>query len=603
MKKDKWNIWHYIRSYKFNSIFIKTFFLILLPTIFPLILISTSIYNYNTSNIREQIKETNVNSLAKIRNMVDMMALESDKISSRLASDSDIQLLLSYKAIDPREFYTYEKFRDLYKVMSIITTTNDIINSVYVYFEESKFVFATDGFSMDLEHFPDKDWLPKYDALKKKVIRWTEPRIVNRAVQANTQHFISNFNPITNYNYDGVIVVNIDLQKLKKIVDNVNDTKQNNILIVDETGNILYNTDVSIINKNINEIGSFQALSLNKSESYFIKDVDGISKIVTVLESEYNSWKYIFMTPVSQYSQRTEDFKEFMFFSLFASLLISLIVAFLISIKVFQPIKNIISLIDRPQEWKGMLEIDDERNFNEFKYVAKGIFKSLDKTREMEEALMERLNVLRKAQSVALQAQINPHFLYNTMETINWKAMALTGGENEVSEMLSSLSWLLRLSLETENNLVTIDKEIQHAKLYLDIQKIRYKDKFEVHWDIDKAILDYKIVKLSIQPLIENSIYHGIKPKKEKGTIFISGYAYEGYIIIQIKDDGIGLPQEEVELLNTEMRKDYIKEDTHIGIMNVNQRIKLLFGEEYGLIVQSEYKKFTAVKIIIPMVE
>jgi two-component system sensor histidine kinase YesM len=150
---------------------------------------------------------------------------------------------------------------------------------------------------------------------------------------------------------------------------------------------------------------------------------------------------------------------------------------------------------------------------------------------------------------------------------------------------------------------VTIDKEIQHVKLYLDIQKIRYKDKFEVHWDIDKAILDYKIVKLSIQPLIENSIYHGIKPKKEKGTIFISGYAYEGYIIIQIKDDGIGLLQEEVELLNTEMRKDYIKEDTHIGIMNVNQRIKLLFGEEYGLIVQSEYKKFTAVKIIIPMVE
>jgi two-component system, sensor histidine kinase YesM len=605
MNEEKWSIWYYIRSYKFNSIFIKTFLLVVLPTLLPLILISVSIYNYNSANIREQIKTANINSLSKIKNMVDMVALESERISSRFVSDSDIQILLS-NPFKNSDYYTYDKFQDLNKILSIITTTNDVINSVYVYFEESKFVLATDGYSMELEHFPDSDWIESYKSFKTSKSSWFEPRAVNMPFGYKTQYYLSNFRSLSYYNLNGAVIVNIDLQKLKNIIDNVNDSKQHNLLIIKEDGTILYNKDTSIISKNIKEIESLKRLSLEAEKSYLednIEGIDGLDQLITILDSDYNKWRYIFITPANQYSQRTEEFKRFMFFSIGVSLILALCIAFFISIRVFQPIKNMLSLLDTPQEWEGILKIDDEKNLNEFKYLAKGFLKSLDRTRKMEEAMAERLALLRKAQSVALQAQINPHFLYNTLETANWKAMGLTGGENEVSDMLASLSQLLRLSLETENSLVTILKEIEHAKLYVDIQKIRYRDKFEVLWNIDADILNYKIVKLSIQPLIENAIYHGIKPKKEKGTISISGTVCGEGIIIKIMDDGVGLLDENVQVLNMDMKDEYIKEDLHIGMKNVNQRLKLIFGDEYGLSVESELKKYTLVKIHIPKVE
>lgn len=602
MNRDKWGIWHYIRSYKFNSIFIKTFLLVILPTVLPLILISISIYNYNSANLREEIKAANVNSLAKIKNMVDKVALESDRISSRFASDSDIQILLTQPSIG-NNYYTYEKFQNLDRMLRIIPTTNDVINSVYVFFEQSQFVFDTNGNSMDFQNFPDRAWIYSYSTFKNTVNSWFAPRAVVNPFRNTTQHYLSNFRPVSSYNSKGVVIINIDIQKLKNIIDNVNDSKQHNLLVVKDGGMILYNTDTSIIGKNIKEIETLNKLYSELEDSYFTDDVDEVSQIVTVLNSDYNKWKYILITPASQYSERTEDFRKFMFFSVQVSLILAVGIAFFISIRVFQPIKNMLSLIDTPQEWEGIIKIGDEKNFNEFKYLAKGILKSTDRTRQMEEAMAERLALLRKAQSVALQAQINPHFLYNTMETINWKAMALTGGENEVSKMLSLLSQLLRLSLETENNMVKIETEIEHSKLYVEIQKIRYRDKFNVSWNIDNSLLNLKTVKLSIQPLIENAIYHGIKPKKDTGNITITGSIFVNHTEILILDDGVGMAKEQVEALNESMKDNYIKEDVHIGMKNVNQRIKLVFGEDYGLSIESELGEYTLVRIYMPIVE
>lgn len=600
MKAKDASIWQYIKSYKFNSILIKNFMLIILPTVIPLMIISIVIFNYNYATISEEIKSTNMNTLSKVKNTCDMIATESDLMSAKIAADSDISILLSYDQIIPSDLY--EKFNNLYKIMGFITSTNNVLDSVYIYFENSSFVFATNGFSMDMEHFTDKEWLTKYNSLRSLSKFWVESRRVKDLFTGKTLTLISSFREISNYGQSGAVIVNIDTEKLKDIIDNEKNSNRN-LLIVDKSGTILYNTDNLLISKNISEVKKFKDISFEKTQSYFDDDEGGNQQIISVLNSEYNDWSYISITPASNYAQRTREFKQFMFIAVGLSIFIAIAIAFVISVRIYQPVKSMVSLFKSRNDWEGPVKADDEKSFNEFKYLTNNILNSFDKTKKMEDVLEERLLLLRKSQSIALQAQINPHFLYNTLETINWKSMGLTGGENEVSDMISNLSKLLRLSLETENNIVTIEMEIQHAKYYLDIQKTRYKDKFDIIWDIDPYIYKYKIVKLILQPLVENAIYHGIKPKDGKGVITIQGKEFESCIEIVVLDDGVGMRYEDVEALNAHLKEEYIRENSHIGLINVNLRLKLIFGEEYGISVESEYEKFCRIVLRIPKIE
>lgn len=601
MKGKEISFWRYIKSNKFNSILIKNCLLIILPTVIPLIIISIAIFNYSNATISEEIKSTNMNTLSKIKNTCDMIASESDRISAKIASDTDIALLLSYKQILPSELY--DKFNNLYKIMGFITSTNNVLDSVYIYFENSNFIFSTDGNSMDYDHFADTSWINDYNSFKDTRRYWVESRSVTNMFTNKTYKFISNFRTVSNYGQSGAVIVNIDTEKMKDVIDNLDEDKSShNLLIVDKDGTILYNTDNALITQNINDVQKFANISFAQSQSYFVNDAAGNSQIVSVYISEYNDWTYISITPASNYSQRTRDFKHFMFIAVGACIVIAILISFFISVRIYQPVINMVSLFKSRNDWEGAVQTDGERGFNEFKYLTNNILNSFDKTKEMEKVLEERLSLLRTAQSIALQAQINPHFLYNTLETLNWKSMGLTGGENEVSTMIGNLSQLLRLSLETENNMVTIEMEIQHAKYYLDIQKTRYKDKFDIVWDIDPNIYSYAIVKLTLQPLVENAIYHGIKPKQGKSVLTIQGRKFDSFIEIIVLDNGIGMTREDVDALNAHLKVEYIRENTHIGLRNVNQRIKLVFGEEYGVYVESEYEKFTRVVLRIPKV-
>lgn len=222
--------------------------------------------------------------------------------------------------------------------------------------------------------------------------------------------------------------------------------------------------------------------------------------------------------------------------------------------------------------------------------------------KNVDEELTERLRLLKKAQAVALQSQINPHFLNNTLETINWTAIELLGRKNEISEMTGGLSKMLRMTLENSDTVVAIREEVQHCKYYLEIQQKRYEDKFEVIWKIPEDVLEYKIIRIILQPLVENAIYHGIKPLSEKGILVISGSMYDEEVELSVSDTGLGMTEEELKNLRHNMDNDMIKESKHIGVTNVNQRIKLYFGEKYGVSVESKEGVGTKVTVHIPKV-
>ncbi|GAA0729381.1 hypothetical protein GCM10008905_29280 [Clostridium malenominatum] len=204
----------------------------------------------------------------------------------------------------------------------------------------------------------------------------------------------------------------------------------------------------------------------------------------------------------------------------------------------------------------------------------------------------------RTAELRALQSQINPHFLYNTLDTIQWKA--LEHNAFDIADMINSLSVFFRISLSDGKELITIAHEVEHVRNYLEIQQIRYKDKVNYYINIDESLGQCLVPKLIIQPLVENSIYHGLKLRKQKGIICIDIYAQEDYLIIKVLDNGLGMNNEQLSTLRKNLAESI--ESDHYGLYNVNERLKLAFGEKYNIEIKSEIEKETQILIKIPII-
>ena len=219
-------------------------------------------------------------------------------------------------------------------------------------------------------------------------------------------------------------------------------------------------------------------------------------------------------------------------------------------------------------------------------------------TRPIEEQVTREQKQLRKAEFELLQAQINPHFLYNTLDAIVWSAEA--GNQKQVVKMVGSLSEFFRSSLNKGKELVRVREELSHARSYLEIQQIRYQDILSYEIEVPEELFEYEIPKITIQPIVENALYHGIKNRRGGGKITITGEEGDSDYRITVTDDGIGMEKERL-LEITEGLSGKNPGDVKIyGLYNVNERIKLFYGEEYGISIESEYDRGTKVVIRLP---
>ncbi len=223
----------------------------------------------------------------------------------------------------------------------------------------------------------------------------------------------------------------------------------------------------------------------------------------------------------------------------------------------------------------------------------------------------ERMNSYRRqAEYIALQNQINPHFLYNTLEGI--RGEALQRGLNSVAEMTEALATFFRYNMSNREHIVTLEDELHNAENYFKIQEFRFGERIrlEIELEEEKEVLEYKLPKLTLQPIIENAIYHGLERKVDKGTVRIKIETTPSRMIITVSDDGLGMDQNQLKELNYKLNNFYyeynptdIESKGGIALVNVNRRIKLLFGEEYGLCVYSTYQVGTDVEITIPLIK
>jgi len=276
------------------------------------------------------------------------------------------------------------------------------------------------------------------------------------------------------------------------------------------------------------------------------------------------------------------------------------IVSYYIPQSITKPIIRLSEITD--QVAKGDLAVrSDIKTGAEVGVLNDSLNTMIDKICELVEQVKKEQIRLRKAEFELLQAQINPHFLYNTLDAIVW--LAESGEQQMVVDMVENLSDFFRTSLNQGKDVVTVREELEHVRSYLEIQKVRYQDILRFEIDVPEAVHKYLIPKITIQPLVENALYHGIKNKRGLGTIVIKGSCGEEGFVLQVSDNGIGMTEERLVQVREGIENKAPNEKDIYGLYNVNERIRLNFGEKYYISLESAYMEGTTVYINLPCVE
>lgn len=402
-----------------------------------------------------------------------------------------------------------------------------------------------------------------------------------------------------NGTFRGVILINLNMNKITEICNSFQEKQENFICIINDKGELVYEQQNGRERFAFDEKENRQELNtaLGKTkESCFRLNYRGEKYLVTRTDMKTTGWTLVSMVPYKSVMAETMAISGVMILAVAITLIVTLLLLNRILTGVVKPLKKLEKYMVQvnPDNMDQRMEIltDDEIGHLSMKFN-----QMMDRIRNLKEQVIEEQEDKRKYELQALQAQINPHFLYNTLDSIIW--MAETNDSNIVA-MTEALAKLFRISLNKGNEEISLERELEHVKNYLIIQSMRYADKFTYEISAEPGVEQCRTIKLILQPIVENCIYHGIKKKRGTGKITIRAYRREQNLIIEVSDDGCGMPEEICrKILSDEIESENIS-GSGIGVKNVNERIQLRFGKKYGLSYSSEEGVGTTVTYVLP---
>lgn len=485
------------------------------------------------------------------------------------------------------------------------------IHSIYMYTELSSF----DNFSRFRNHdfnFKESEFYQTFEDDPNKSVAWFPARkdqifadqdivipvVFRFLVVGSVEHVY--------------IVVNLQQSTLKKYLAE-NYTSVDKLFIIDETGNNIVNYTA----KEEDVIDSFHEEELDSKKAVCKRvNYGGEEYLGTYTNIRTNNWKLYSIKSKSDLLSNLAALRTFIVLILILGAIISVIITIILAISITTPMNNLVKLMRRADQqdfhvkfiypYKNEVgNLADSFNYmiGEIDHLISELNVNIEALKEEKEIVKNVQKQKRLAELKALQAQINPHFLYNTLNAITWQAA--DQGASEISILANSLGKFFRLSLSKGNEIITLRDEIEHVRSYLNIQRIRYKSKLNYEIEIEEDLLGIPMIKLILQPLVENSIYHGIKPKEVEGLIRITSsknIGENGILVIKlcVEDNGNGIEEESLRQINAALMEGKPKQQEGYGIYNVNERIKLYYGDDYGLMFESKFGEWTRATILFP---
>ncbi len=584
--------------------FKRTLLLFLLPLLAPLLIQGVFSQVMTKQYVERELTKNKLNLLKQIKENWELIFNELDSLNLNFSTNTEITVELKKILNHPPTGLSFEQFKTLKSIQNFITApanARPYIHSIYVYLENEprRFLTSTNGM-ISLDQFDDRSWYSSYTKRQPGVFFWTEPRTIKHHSFEDTGTEV-----LTIYRSlyvpgqrgsNGVIVLNIYARYLRQYLNNLATEPDHRVLIVDAANQIVF------ANRKLNFLSSADLQRLLKvSQSVFVFRAGREVYVTSQLVSGKYHWKYLLAIPFDTFYRVPIELQQMTILLSFCSFLLGLALTYWLTKQNHNQLQNIISIIKSAESGQALPEPPSQIK-DEYGFITHNILQTFIEQNYLKVQLSERKYKLRFTELLALQSQINPHFLFNTLETIKWKTIEFTHGPNEVSKMLEEISDILRYSLQAPGQTVPLREELKNTRSYIEIQKTRYLDKFDLIWEYDEPVLETPVIRLILQPLIENAIYHGIKPVERNCLIKVKIYRSHGVLRITVIDNGAGIPAGKLVELRQQLAldSDYTQ---HVGLFNTNKRLKLIYGEEYGLRIRSKEGIGTAVYLRIPVEE
>lgn len=462
-------------------------------------------------------------------------------------------------------------------------------NDIYVSNEMQK--VARDPLSGEI-------WYKRAVASPNEVRLISKPigRNISTGSNYNADDIVSVVKAIKNPNtgaYAGVVLIDMKLDTIKKAIEDIKLGKNGFLYVTDSEGNIVYAPVNPIVYRVKDEW-------LNSPVNSIVKNIKGNDYQIIYKDSEYTKWKTIGVFSLKETLAEVTSIRNYSLVIGAVTLVLAIIAALFFTSSIARPLSKLRHLMKKAEA--GDLHVRFESKYSdEIGQLGNSFNNMINEIRNLIEMVYVEQKSKREAELKTLQAQIKPHFLYNTLDTIQW--MAQEHGANDIVEIIEALTRLFRIGLSKGKEMITVREELEHIRSYLVIQKARYEDKLEYEINFDQEIVGYSVLKLILQPLIENAIYHGIKERRGVGKIVITAQRTEDSLVFSVSDNGAGITEERLNEINTMLENRRVEKESSLGygIFNVNERIKLSCGNAYGLQYTSIYGEGTRVEIRHPI--
>ena len=396
-------------------------------------------------------------------------------------------------------------------------------------------------------------------------------------------------------NREGVVFIDLNYSAISELCDQNSIGSKGYVFLLDQDGNVVYHPQQQQL---YNELQTENIdLVMNTDKETLMDGSGDNAKIYTISRSEKTGWTVVGCTNVAELLKDSKKARSIYVLVAAILVIVALVLSNLISRNITRPLQQLRDSMARVQEGDFRAAEVEVTSRNEVGSLTRSFNVMTSRIQELMKQNIYEQQQKRKSELKALQSQINPHFLYNTLDSIIWMA---EGKKNEeVVVMTASLARLLRQSISNEEEQVPIGQEVEYARSYLTIQKMRYKDKLEFQIQVDAQIMGVPIIKLVLQPLIENAIYHGLKYKEGKGLLIVRGYREGENAVIQIKDNGAGMDEQTLSHIFEKHKVNY--RSNGVGVYNVQKRLQLYYGMDYGITYSSRQGEGTTASIVIPM--
>lgn len=577
----------FIGSFRFKLIIT----LLLLVQI-PLISFSILLYTWVKDIIGSKFSESALQSIRQSAKNIDFTLSDLRNYSNIILTNKNfINLLKTRKNAGPNE---------MENMVRGFFTWSDDIEGIYIY-------SGPDSYSVGSEKVikknDDAQWYK--DLLKSEgEVRWINTRHENITIMTGNldKYYFSlgrKLVDIFTLEELGILLIDVDESKLEDSYRNQILASDVEAFICDSEGNIISHTDKKMIGKNIS-FNPYISEVLNSKDSYGKLSYKNSSKDVMLIYStcSITGWKLINVIPSSYLYQEINRIRNIVVIIGLALIIFTFLIALILSQKLTQPMMSLMKKMKEAENGNLDVKINIEK-VDEIGQLSLGFNHMIYKIKTLVEKIVEEEKLKKKIELEALHAQINPHFLYNTLNSIKW--MAKMQGAKNISMTITALVKLLRISINLSSDMIFLKEEIEYVENYVLIQKMRFNEQFEICYYIGEECTECKIPKLILQPIVENSIVHAYNEEdKVCMKIEIKAYRDAGDLIIEVVDNGTGI---EEDVLKSIFNNKNVSRFSTVGLNNVNERIKLYFGENYGIRISSEMNKGTCVKIILPYIK